>query len=80
MFMPIHETSQATLELYHRKMICLDEEELKINGNFDTSVADLLNIQLIKCNSRSDCKSDEEILAFFRNKFLVILYNTIRFD
>ena len=49
MFMPIHEQSKSILELYHRKMICLDKEDLKINGNFDTSVADLLNIQLIKC-------------------------------
>ena len=61
-------------------MLCLDKEELKINGNFDTSVADLLNIQLIRCTGRPDCKSDEEITAFFRNKFLVLFYNTIRFD
>ena len=39
-----------------------------------------MNVQLKKCHDRPDCKSDEEILKFFRNKFLLLFYNRVRFD
>ena len=33
-----------------------------------------------KCEGRSDCASEQEILQWLRNKYIVILYNQIRFD
>ena len=32
------------------------------------------------CNDKPYCKDTEEIKAFIRNKYLVLLYNQIRFD
>lgn len=51
-----------------------------IYGDYNTAVARLMTVQLVKCHGQDYCASDEEIRLFFRNKFLVFLYNQIRFD
>jgi len=41
-------------------------------------------VQFIKCNKELhpdiECKSDEEITEFMRDKWILLLYNQIRFD
>ena len=37
-------------------------------------------MQLVRCHDRPDCKTDEQITKFFMNKFIMIVYNQIRFD
>ena len=51
-----------------------------IHGDYNSESARLIEIQLIQCHDRDDCKSPEEIKAFMKNKFLLILVNRIRFD
>ena len=53
-------------------------------GDYNSIKSSLLNIQLIRCNKKDhpdvECKSDSEIKDFFRDKFILILYNEVRFN
>ena len=79
-FLPIHETNRNWLDLYHRKLQCLNREDLWLHGDFDSVNARAINVQLRKCHGRPDCKNESEILQFFREKYIIILQNSIRFD
>ena len=55
-----------------------------IYGDFETSKARLMNVQLIKCNNETrvekDCLPEEDIKDFLRDKWLILFNNNIRFD
>lgn len=34
----------------------------------------------MKCHDRDDCLPDGEIMQFLKDKYLMIMHNTIRFD
>lgn len=68
-------TSKGLVEAYWQKFLCLNKEEMYIYGDFNSEKTRQINIQLKKCHGRTDCKSDAEITAFFRNKYLLLLYN-----
>ena len=55
--------------------MCLDDDIVKIKGNFNSDEAKVLNIKLTRCHDRADCRTEEEIDEFFRGKYFVILYN-----
>ena len=79
-FMPINPASKNFVESYQKKMLCLNEEDLKFYGSWETEDAGLLNIKLRRCHDRPDCKSEEEITEYFKLKFLILLYNQVLFD
>ena len=58
----------------------MDTSDLTIYGDFNSGQARQLNIQLKKCTGRPDCKSDTDIVKFFKNKFLLVMLNQVRFD
>ena len=60
--------------------MCLDEGDLSIYGDFTSAYASQLNIDLVKCKGQAHCKSEEEVEAFFKGKYIILLYNHIRFD
>ena len=62
--------------MYH----CLDPADLLIQGNEDTMEGQIIYIDVIKCQDKKDCKSDEEIKAYFGEKYMYILKNQIFFD
>ena len=66
--------------MYQQKFICLGEDDLAIYGDFNSLKARNLDMQLIRCHDRPDCKSEVEITAFLRNKYLILFHNEIRFD
>ena len=53
---------------------------MKIQGNFSSPSAQLIDIELVRCENKHYCKSPEEINEFLRNKFFLLMYNQIRFD
>ena len=59
--------------------MCVETDDLRVYGDFNTFKARQLQIQLKKCQGEG-CKSDEEITKFFKNKFLLLHANQIRFD
>ena len=85
-FYPVIEKNREVLKHLSKKFQCVDEEDLYLQGDYDSDVASLFNVQLKKCvNNTEDaeapiCKSEKEILEFFKDKFLIILNNQIRLD
>ena len=53
---------------------------MKLYGDFNSQAARLIDFQLIKCHDQDYCKSDEEIMEFMKNKFILMLSNKVRFD
>ena len=80
MFLPTFGDSIDEVSFYHKKFMCAEKEDLVLRGDFNSYQASLFNVQLKKCTDRPDCKSPEEITQFLRDKWLLVLYNHIRFD
>jgi len=79
-FFPIVEESHPELDFHSKKFICVDQEDMFISGDYSSAKARLMNFQLVKCHGHDYCKSDEEIKAYLRNKFLLMVSNQIRFE
>ena len=63
------------MSVHHKKFVCIDKEQMYVKGSFDSDEARLIQIQLKKCVGKAYCKTDKEILTFFRDKWLIFLYN-----
>ena len=74
-FFEIHESAFNFIDAYANKFLCIEQEDTYIYGDYNTQKARQLNIQLIKCRNRPDCKSEAEITEALRNKFLLIFFN-----
>lgn len=79
-FLPINANFRNAVDAQHKKLLCLNREDLMMYGNFQTEKAQLLNVQFVKCHDRTDCKSDKEIKSFLRDSYLFMLSNQVRFD
>ena len=81
-FFKAHPNAKKYPSTYQKKFLCVDKDYLEIYGDFNTAVASQFNIQLIKCKGGKEkgCKDDAEITNFFRNKWIMLYYNQIRFD
>ena len=53
-----------------------------MTGDYNSDIAESINIQLKKCDSelRTDCKSEEEITHWMRRKFIIVVTNNERFE
>lgn len=84
-FLPISETNKPQLTLYKKKILCTDEREMMIKGDYNSNTAQQLIISFNRCHKDNSppgtvCKSEKEINEFIRGKYLVLLTNQIRFD
>ena len=81
-FFSPHEGARKYAEFYQKKSLCVDQDNLEIYGDFNSEKAKQFNVQLVKCTGgeANGCKSETEIMAFFRNKWIMMYYNQIRFD
>ena len=61
-------------------MLCIDKEHLELYGDFSSEEARLIDLQLVRCHDQDYCKSEEEIMQWMKNKWLLLLSNRIRFD
>lgn len=79
LFLPIRADSVEEVKQFQKKLLCADRENYYLQGNYNTYKGTQFNIQFVKCTreTRPDlqCKSDEEITAFIRNKYLLVLFN-----
>ena len=66
--------------MYHKKFLCINKEDMRIYGDFDSNAARLMQIQLVKCTGHSYCKSPSEITNFLKEKWMLFLYNEKNFD
>ena len=85
-FLPITKNAVPSVEIHQKKFLCIDREELRMYGDYNSDKARLINIQLVRCHDGGyfaengiTCKSQDQITDFLRNKFLLMLYNQKRF-
>ena len=82
--MPIFPGSRDEVAFYSKKFLCVDKEDYSLYGDYNSARAQQFNVQFLRCNAEDhpdvDCASEEEITEFIRNKFMLILYNQVRFD
>ena len=63
---------------YRKKFKCIDEEDMKIWGDFNSAKAMQLQIKFQMCVG-TGCKSEQEIKKWLRDKYIVVIYNERRF-
>lgn len=78
-FYPLHAASAGIVSFYQKKFLCLEPDDLFIYGDYNTAEARQFNVQLKRCRGEG-CATDEETTAFFRNKFILLIFNQVRFD
>ena len=75
---PVYKHSQRELNNYRKKFKCIDEEDMKIWGDFNSAKAMQLQIKFQMCVG-TGCKSEQEIKKWLRDKYIVVIYNERRF-
>ena len=76
---PFYEGQLPEIMTYRKKFKCIDKNELRIWGDFDQPQAMQLAISFHMCQGKKKCKSEEEIKNWLAGKYIVILYNQVRF-
>ena len=78
LFYPVHKNSEYDVNLYRKKFKCVEDQNLKILGDYNSGVTRSFVILFLKCDpdntSGIQCKSDEEIIKWLRRKF-ILTYN-----
>lgn len=60
---------------YRNKFLCIDKEQMKLNGDWNSETARMIIVRLRICLGASYCRSPEIIKEFIRGKYLVLLHN-----
>lgn len=90
-FYPTIETAQEELKSMVGTFICMDREELHINGHYNSDNARMMYIFLKKCMNETaedeaavgekvTCASDEAIRDYFAGTYVNLMSNRKRFD
>ena len=77
---PIEENFKGIVSGWKRKFKCYDKKDFVVWGDFNSAYAQSMRIKFDMCVGHDYCKSYDEIMAFLRRKWLVIVYNEIRFN
>ena len=82
MLYPIQESMINELKTFKNKFRCADnpERDLELWGDFNSQKTQQLAIRFRRCTGKDYCKSEEEVRDWLRRKYIVILYNQVRFD
>ena len=70
------------MDTYRKKFKCVDPEDLIIWGDYNSRRAQQLAVKFKICDGgpANGCKEKEEILEWIKGKYIVLLYNQIRFS
>ena len=53
---------------------------MKVWGDYNSAKAQQLAIKFKMCEGRADCESEASTREWLRGKYILLLYNQIRFD
>ena len=76
---PVYDNSLEEVKTYKKKFKCIDKEDLRIWGNYNSKMAMQLSVKFHMCKGYNYCKSEQEIRDWLSGKFIVVLYNQMRF-
>ena len=77
---PLVQYSQAEVLTYRKKFRCIDNDELRIWGDYNSAKAQQIIVRFKMCIGEDNCESEENIREWLKRKYIVILHNQIRFD
>ena len=74
-FFKPHKDSIPALENFQKKFLCIDDDELKLKGNYDTVNGRIIQIVFKRCIGEEYCWSDEAFKQFISHRYLVLFTN-----
>ena len=77
---PIKENQKLELEHYQKKFKCPNSDQVQIWGDYNSLYAQQLTVSFKMCEGHDYCESRENIIAWLRRKFILLVYNEIRFE
>ena len=77
---PPNKNIAGSLKTWKNRFKCMDDKNISLWGDYNTEKAQNLMVMFEMCEGRADCKSEEEIRDWLKQKFIVLLYNTVSFD
>ena len=81
---PVRDNFKSTVEKWKKKFKCTNKESYSIWGDYNSEKAQQLMINFYRCNPDDHdpgfCKSDDEFNDWLVGKYIVLLYNQIRFE
>ena len=83
--MPINSKYRKDLIMNKNNLICIDGEESHMYNTYHSEEARVIQIRFNRCMNDGDsknptCASPEEITEYFKNLYVGVLMNRIRFD
>ena len=83
---PIFESSKKEVQTWKKKFKCIPREDLIIWGDYNSAKAQQISVKFEMCDDTKErfkgvtCKEKEEIQKWLQRKFIILLYNQMRFD
>lgn len=65
---------------WRRKFRCATDPNIKLWGDYNSPKAQTFKVDFEKCTGKDYCKSEAEIRDWLRQKFIVLIYNQVRFN
>ena len=61
LFFPITESQMFLVKRYRKKLRCIDQEDMRVYGDFDSAYATLMIMRLVRCDGTMEveCKSED---------------------
>ena len=64
------------MEAHNKKFLCLDQENMLLQGDYSSETASLLEVRIEKCVGHDYCRDEKEIDDFFKaDKYIIMLNN-----
>ena len=77
---PTNAEEKSIVSALKEQFTCIDRGQFELNGNWDTNQGQVIGIQFEKCTNRQDCRSENEIDYWLRQKHVTLLTNQVRLD
>ena len=84
-FFKPHESGINDLTFYHKKMKCLDMNNIEVQGDYNSPTARSFVLTFVKCNNQTYegpgfCRPESEIKKWIQRKFILVNQNNKRFS
>ena len=77
---PIFGGSQNIINIKKKQFKCVSSEDLVIWGDYNSDKAQQINVKFKMCEGHSYCEKKEDIQKWLQRKFIILVYNQIRFN
>ena len=74
---------KSDIALYNKKLKCLNQESVEVQGDYNSPKARSFVLRFEKCNNvtfEGLCKSEEQIKTWLARKFIFMIVNNVRFS